>query len=197
MNFLGPIGLTLGLVWALGWILARLNRLVGSIKGTTEVVPPSIAGRLSAGIDYRLILIGALIPDLIDKPLVFLVDPEFVNMSLRSFGHSLIGAFSMLVIVWFMTRGWQRLSVLSFGFALVAHLVFDRMWEMSEVLLWPVLGYVLPEQNIPFSHWYRVHFTQLPTTPADYVGMGILAVCIGYMIRNGTVTRFLKTGQFS
>lgn len=197
MNFLGPIGLTLALVWVVGWILERLNRHVGSVEYATNMVPSWIAGRLSVGIDYRLILIGSLIPDLIDKPLVFLADPEFVNMSLRSFGHSLIGAFSMLLIVWFITRRWQRLPVLSFGFALVAHLVFDRMWEMAEVLLWPVLGYVLPEQNIPFSHWYQSHFNQLPNTLPDFVGIGVIAAFTGYTIWNRALTTFLKSGQFS
>lgn len=197
MNFLGPIGMTVAFAWALSWLSRRFVRGATEAEGASKSVSYGILDRLAWGIDYRLILAGALIPDLIDKPLVFLVNPGFVNSSLRSVGHSAFGGVLMLTVVWIVTRGWQRAIFASLGVALVAHLLLDQMWRMPEVLFWPLLGFVLPEQNIPFSHWYRVHFSQLPTTPPDYVGIGILVVFAVQLIRNRSLTRFLNTGRLS
>ena len=197
MNFLGPVGLTVAFAWVLGRILIRFNAAASEFAIDPGAAPKSIAARLVWAIDYRLILIGALIPDVIDKPLVFLVNPHFVNSSLRSIGHSLVGVAVMLSLVWVVTRGWQRMPILSFGAALLVHLLFDRIWEMPEVLEWPVRGLVLPMQDIPFSHWYRVHFSQLPTTLPDLIGIALLFLFAGQMIRNRSVIRFFKTGQVS
>ena len=197
MNFLGPIGLTVALVWVLGWLLTRFFATVSENEVDPGVAPGKFVARLAWGIDYRLILIGALIPDLIDKPLVFLVDPDFVNSSLRSVGHSVLGGVIMLGIVWMVTRGWRRMPAASFGIALLVHLLFDRIWEMPEVLEWPARGLLLPEQDIPFSHWYRVHFSQVPTTLPDLAGIGLLVLFIVLVIRNRSVIRFVKTGRFS
>lgn len=202
MNFLGPIGLTVAFVWVLNWVLRRLQESGGLISGLSEAHDGGVGGtrgrvadRLVTRIDYRLILLGALIPDLIDKPLIFLVDPDFINSSLRSVGHSLVGAVVMLAVVWIVTRRWQGASVSSFGFALGLHLLMDRMWEMPEVLLWPMLGRMLPAQDIPFSHWFRIHFEQFPTTPSDLIGIALLVLFVAQVLRSRGVLRLLKTGQ--
>jgi inner membrane protein len=197
VNFLGPIGLTVAFVWLLSWVLRRF--LTRSYENNEPVAVRRfrLVDRFANEIDYRLILVGALIPDLIDKPLIFAVNPHFVNSSLRSVGHSVVGAVAMFAIVWVITKGWQRASTLSFGFALAAHLVVDRMWEMPEVLLWPTLGYVLPEQNIPFSHWWRNHFERPPTTLIDLVGIALLVLVVGRVTVSRSTIRFLKTGQWS
>ena len=197
MNFLGPIGITVALVWVFGWLLGRFQKSAPEVEGANGVTPNRFLSRLASGIDYRLILAGALLPDLIDKPLVFLVGPGFVNSSLRSVGHSVVGGLLLLTIAWVVTRRWQRAATGGFGVALVAHLLMDRMWRMPEVLFWPVLGFVLPAGDVPFSHWYRVHFSQLPTTPPDFIGIGILVVFAGHMIWNRSLTRFLSTGRLS
>ena len=197
MNFLGPIGITVATVWLLSRLLGRFQKSAPEVEGANGVTPNRFLGRLASGIDYRLILAGTLLPDLIDKPLVFLVGPGFVNSSLRSVGHSVVGGLLLLTIAWVVTRRWQRAAAGSFGVALVAHLLMDQMWRTPEVLFWPLLGFVLPEQDVPFSHWYRVHFSQLPTTTPDFVGIGILAVFAGHMIWNRSLTRFLSTGRLS
>ena len=197
MNFLGPIGLTVAAVWAFSWLLARFQRNVLKVEHTIVMAPTSFPDRLARSIDYRLVLAGALLPDLIDKPLAFLVNPGFVNNSLRSVGHSVVGGLLMLTVVWAVTRGRQRASVGSFSIALFAHFVLDQMWQLPEVLLWPVLGFVFPPGDVPYSHWYRVHFSQLPATPPDFIGIGLLVVFAVSMVWNRTLTRFLSTGRLS
>ena len=197
MNFLGPIGITVATFWLLSRLPGLFQKGASEVEGANGATPARILDRLASGIDYRLILAGALLPDLIDKPLVFLVGPGFVNSSLRSVGHSFVGGLLLLTIAWVVTRRWQRAATGGFGVALVAHLLMDRMWRMPEVLFWPVLGFVLPMGDVPFLHWYRVHFSQLPTTPPDIIGIGILIVFAGHMIWNRSLTRFLSTGRLS
>lgn len=95
--------------------------------------------RVSPRRDLRLPLLLALLPDLIDKPLAFLVR-GLVNGSTRNFGHSALGALAVLAALLWLRRGRGDAGLLWACYA--GHLVLDRMWlrDNPVVLLWPLLG---------------------------------------------------------
>ncbi len=85
-------------------------------------------------IDYRVVLLGALLPDI--------GDAAFGGA--RTF-HTLVFSVVALGVVMVVTRGrraarrrWLFLPVGSF-----LHLVFDGMWTRSDVFWWPAFGWSL------------------------------------------------------
>ncbi|MFQ5838522.1 MAG: metal-dependent hydrolase [Thermoplasmata archaeon] len=96
-------------------------------------------------LDYRILLLGSMFADLVDKPVGILFGIEGRNVA-----HSLLFSVSLTVFLLLpllapqlYPRGIaQRLSnplpLLSLG--LWTHLLLDRIWEQPYVVLWPFLG---------------------------------------------------------
>lgn len=84
-------------------------------------------------LDFRLVALGALLPDLIDKP----VGRIFLRQRFQSgrlFGHSMAGAFVIAAI----SRRNPRLRGLAAG--VLTHLILDSIWRDGQVALWPLVG---------------------------------------------------------
>lgn len=102
-------------------------------------------------VDFRLLALGAVLPDLIDLALgVFIGGP-----TTQRIGHSL--AVPSLVAVFLLLttrRGRQRRTLMTVVVAWLFHLVLDGVWLREEVFLWPFFGW---EQAAPpaGSIWQR------------------------------------------
>ncbi len=85
--------------------------------------------------DLRYLLVGSLLPDIIDKTLYLFL---LTNNS-RTYGHTLLFAvFSLFAIMILTSRdNPKRKSYLLIPIALLFHLVLDEMWMFSETLFWP------------------------------------------------------------
>src|SRR2546428_9575769 len=82
MFLLGHLGIGLGLAWLL-------------------------STRSSVRIDYRLILVGAILPDVIDKPLAFLLSLEG-----RLWAHTFLFLFAILALSF--VPSWRGVPLLGF-----------------------------------------------------------------------------------
>ena len=90
-------------------------------------------------IDFRLLVIGSILPDIVDKSLWLLFFPEDLNAT-RLIAHTLWFPILLLLGWWFGSRrGLNFLLPLGIGSAL--HLVFDGMFAMPATLLWPFMGW--------------------------------------------------------
>jgi membrane-bound metal-dependent hydrolase YbcI (DUF457 family) len=93
--------------------------------------------------DMRWLLAGAVLPDLIDKPIgQVLLKSSFENG--RIFGHTFILALALFIAGTYQwkRRGDSRVLLLAFGVA--SHLILDRVWAEPTTALWPSMG--------PFLH---------------------------------------------
>ena len=162
---------------------------------------------LTKQIDYRLVLVGSLLPDIIDKPLTLLLFGTILNGG-RLFCHSLLFLviLSLAAVYFYNRRGTTWLLALSFG--TFFHLILDQMWLMPQTLLWPIYGWALVKEA-PFgfettdpSHWwpdtFHALFYNLRIYPAAYI-TEIIGVCIllGFavlLVRRKRLYAFLKTG---
>ncbi len=105
-------------------------------------------------VDLRLLAVGAILANLIDKPLALVT-----SMPPRSVGHSLLlPILGMAVALVFTRRGRQRRLWMAVVIGLFLHLVLDGMWFEPETLLWPALGPfaaydgpVLPDLRDPWA----------------------------------------------
>ncbi len=108
-------------------------------------------------VDVRFLLLGALIPDLIDMPIGTLVLVDRFSTS-ELWAHSLIAASAYMSVVLIVTRrGRRRRAWMALGVGWLFHLLLDGMWLNEEVFVWPFLGWDLPSNPAPFwpSAWQR------------------------------------------
>lgn len=90
--------------------------------------------------DLRLLIVGALLPDLVDKPIAFVTYTDW--SSVRLIGHSLLFASLIMVTVLLSTRrGRPRKKWMPLAIGVLLHLVLDFMWTDPQTLWWPLLGW--------------------------------------------------------
>jgi hypothetical protein len=81
--------------------------------------------------DYRLLAVGALLPDVIDLP-----------ARQARWAHSLTVAVGVLVVVMVVTAGRKpvRRLLLALPIGMLLHLVFDGAFSATQVFWWPFAG---------------------------------------------------------
>jgi hypothetical protein len=85
-------------------------------------------------LDYRLLALAAMAPDLIDKPLAMLVFTQADTSQLIA--HSLL--LNMVVLLGALL--WFR-AALPYVLAGNGHLLADRIWNHTETFWWPLYGW--------------------------------------------------------
>ncbi len=115
MLFFGHIGITVGIVFLI--LLA-----------------------LKLKVDYRIVIIGSMLPDIIDKPLGIYVFTNAIDSG-RIFCHTLlfVTVLALIALYLYKAKGQTWMACLAFGSAM--HLVLDQMWEAPIVLYWPLYGF--------------------------------------------------------
>jgi membrane-bound metal-dependent hydrolase YbcI (DUF457 family) len=90
-------------------------------------------------IDHRLVVAGALLPDVID-----------LAWGRRALAHTLFAPVAVLTLVMLATRGRRllrrRLLVLPIGMFL--HLVLDATWVETDLMWWPFAGTEFPQGRL-------------------------------------------------
>jgi inner membrane protein len=129
--------------------------------------------------DLRYLVLGAILPDLIDTPIGFAFWPAFENV--RLVAHSLLFAATVMVIVLLLTRrGRPRKRWMPLAIGILLHLVFDAMWRQPETLWWPFLGWHFTSRGFATVGDYVVWLVTDPTTWI-LEGVGLLyLVYLGY-----------------
>ena len=91
-------------------------------------------------IDLRLVIAGALLPDVID-----------VWTGHRWIAHTVVASVALLTLVMLGTRGRRRLrrQLLALPIGTFLHLVLDGMWTDRHVFWWPFFGSGFGDRRIP------------------------------------------------
>lgn len=125
-------------------------------------------------IDYRMILIGAVLPDIVDGLLgLFLFD----GPAGRWIAHSVLAAIVVTVVIILVFKGDLRQSLFGLGVGWLLHLVADGMWQAPQTFLWPAFGGEFSRTpREPYS-WdlFLDPIAHLTTWGAELVGLAILA----------------------
>lgn len=177
MIFFGHVGLTAAVV-----------------KGYEKIVQHCLKKPLS--IDYRFVMIGSVLPDLIDKPIgAWLFRNTFHNS--RIIGHTFLLVMLLILFGVFLLRQKKQQWLLLLGVGSAFHLIFDSMWDYSGTLFWPLFGFKFPERAE--GDWLEMSFEALLHNPAvflpELVGAAILIFFfIRLMIRKQLLT-FIKEGK--
>lgn len=92
------------------------------------------------GFDYRLVMVGAVAPDV--------VDAAWGGARLL---HTLLFSVVLLAVVMVATRGRRpvRRRLLALPIGTFLHLVLDGMWTETRLFWWPFLGASFPSVELP------------------------------------------------
>jgi hypothetical protein len=99
----------------------------------------------SAGIDYRLIAVGSVLPLLVDLP-----------FGHTAFGHTLLFAVVLLVVVMVATIGRPRLlrrRWLCLPIGVLCGLILSGAFTNSDLFLWPLGGTTFPDDPLLPAWW--------------------------------------------
>jgi hypothetical protein len=146
--------------------------------------------------DLRLLLVGSLLPDIIDKPVgQFFFRETFSNG--RIFSHTLIFLALITIVGLYLYRRRHQTWLLALSFGTFTHLVLDQMWRDPHTLLWPAYG--LAFERVDLTNWVPNIFHALLADPQVYVpelvGLAILLWFAQSLVRRRRVFAFLKLGK--
>lgn len=102
--------------------------------GITLALGRYVAARYTSGTDLFFLVIGSILPDIIDKPLgeILYGTPSMG----RIFTHTLL---FLLILTALAAYTWDaRIASLAGG--VLAHLALDFMWNSPVILFWPLFG---------------------------------------------------------
>ena len=141
-------------------------------------------------IDYRLVILGSLLPDIIDKPL------EFWLLHSRSFGHTLLFA-NLLILLGVTAMGSTRLRAsLVLSISSAGHLLLDTMWEIPETILWPLYGLSFGGAEFDDSPpWLRSLQVGMGRVALEVLGALVLVTFVVWLYRRRTILKWFKTGM--
>ena len=88
----------------------------------------------TGNLDYRMIIIGSMLPDIIDKSLFLLLNESGLFTG-RSHAHTLLFALALLSAGILSRKSW----LLTLALANLSHLFLDFIWDDPEILFWPFL----------------------------------------------------------
>lgn len=147
-------------------------------------------------IDYRVVLIGSVLPDIIDKPIgAFLFRSTFHNS--RIFAHTVLFSGLLILLGLYMLYKHKKNNVLLLGVSTFIHLVLDSMWLYPKTLFWPFLMKRLPTR--PEGNWVQSNVVRLVTDPTYYlpeiIGFIIIAYFFIRLIKNRKVKLFITEGK--
>lgn len=187
MLFFGHAGITLGAGW-----LSKSAALPG---GPGSRALRRLTGAFTERLDLRWLLLGSMLPDIMDKPLMLLFRDSPVGTG-RTVAHTLLFVV-VLLLAGLMTRTNTRAVFLTLCGASLGHLLLDSMWTMPHTLFWPALGWgfqqIDPRPFIP-------HLVNgLMTNPAVYIPEalgGVISLAFAlHLVKSRHIRRFLLEGK--
>jgi hypothetical protein len=148
--------------------------------------------------DLRWIMVGSLLPDVIDKPIgsIFLHETFGTH---RLVAHALVFPVVALGVALLLTRRGTALrrGVIAVVIGCFIHLLLDGVWTGPETFLWPFFGLEFP--RVAGSDFATLVRTMLQS-PMVWLGEAVGAAYLGYLWRRhlrspGALRRFADDGR--
>ena len=186
-------------VAAWGFDFAR-NRFGGSER-IDEGDGARRRARLVDSLDDRAIAFGALLPDILDKPLGLILAGDLVGNSTRNVGHTLIFAIALIAAAWMAASALRRAWPLALALASAGHLALDEMWRRAETLFWPLAGWRFPQrEDVSVGDWTASTLSGAPSRildPLELTGLAVILYLVAKALWTRRVKTYLLTGRMS
>ena len=190
MLFFGHVGITLGVAKTCDYLLSKPVAVTGAGSTPTFGLRRKIKERIG-NVDYRLVIIGSLLPDIIDKPIFMLFGGA--HLSGRDYAHSLL--FNVLLFTGGLLLTRKKKSwLIVLSLSSLAHLLFDQIWIDPVTLWWPLLGPLLPGNRSSFVTDVLHNMLTPEIFIPEIIGLAILIYFKIHLIKAGGIRSFLKSG---
>lgn len=127
MIFFGHLGITLAVTRTADKIIINRNPAADSIY-----------------LDYRLVLAGSMLPDVIDKCILFFLSGEKFSSG-RMFAHTFLFTMLLIALGLVVLNTYRKSWVLVLAACCLFHQLLDIMWKQLNIFLWPVYDKLLPQ----------------------------------------------------
>jgi inner membrane protein len=188
MLFFGHIGITLGAAAVAAQAVTRHK----ANPATKEAwfVP------LARYVDIRLLIVGSMLPDIIDKPIgIYFFGGTFHNG--RIFAHTLLFFVLISAAGYYLYKSRRQWWMLTLTAGTLMHLALDEMWQVPGTLFWPVMGFKFPQ--IELEGWITNLLKRLLSSPYLYVsetiGLVVLVWFAIWVIRQKKVRAIIRHGK--
>ncbi len=169
--------------------------IVQSIKPKEKRAQSWLAG-LAGYLDIRWLLVGALLPDIIDKPLGQFILYGYIGTG-RAYAHTLVFLAFITVLGLVVRFGFHRTWGLALAFGTLAHHILDYLWVSPEVWYWPFYGWHFVPIDV--YNWWPEILRTLVTTPLvfipELIGLAILGWFGIRLLQRNKVGAFLLRGD--
>lgn len=201
MLLFGHLGITAGIFKACDIVLGRENNQC-NLECETILRPNNLRHRrlraicmrsILATVDYRMVLLGSMLPDILDKPTWLFAFGNIFSTG-RGYGHSLLFNLVLLTSALVLLR-YRKTWLLTISLSSFVHLLLDRIWNNPVVLFWPLLG-PLPESETTgwFSYIIKTLFSDPGVYTPEILGFAILLLLLFRLVVRKELTNFIKKG---
>jgi inner membrane protein len=212
MFIFGHVGLTLGSAVVLAGIFHKNGRKKTGEKARPEAPgaaagPPSPAKsaaergwlmRLAGFVDIRVLLIGALLPDIIDKPIGRYFFQDYFSNG-RIYAHTILFFVILASGGLLLYSARHRTWLLALAYGALTHLILDEMWKSPRTLFWPLYGFSFEREPVSFWPWMERLWHNVSTNPwvltPEIVGVIIVAWLGVRLLQRKNLFAFIRYGR--
>ena len=151
-----------------------------------------LADRLGTRAVVLPCMFGALLPDLVDKPLGILILAGALGSG-RIFLHTLLFLLVLLLAGGVVYRRYGRPTLLAVGVGVASHQALDLMWQSPRNWLFPFLG---AARRIETEGWFLREFLLELRDPLEWVsGVALLVLLLPVLWPAGTSALVARYGR--
>jgi inner membrane protein len=216
MFVFGHMGLTLAGALALDVVLPKrhctadakavqrmaLPRAADSVKDLAVAASARLRS-LAERMDLRILFLGSMVSDIIDKPIGRVIFRETYDNG-RIYAHTLLFLMVVAAVGSYMYRRRGNSAGLVFSFGVLTHLFLDAMWFRPRTLFWPLLGLSFGEYPTDLYSWSGIQavMEKVVANPAmalmalpELMGGLVLVWLAWHLVKSRHVYAFLRWGR--
>ena len=151
---------------------------------------------LSRYVDIRILLVGSLLSDIIDKPVGQYFFRETFSSG-RIFSHTLLFLIVLTGIGFYLYKRHRQVWMLTLAAGTFFHLILDGMWASPATLFWPLLGFTFERAELENWLWniLRALFSHPEVYIPELTGLAILLWFGLSLLFRRKVSAFFKLGK--
>lgn len=178
------------------FLFAHMGLTYAAARGAEKAAAWRSAGKYAGLLDYRLIFLGSMLPDLIDKPLGGIIFRETLGNG-RIYSHTLLFLLLLLGAGLFFRYKYRKLWFFILAGGVFFHHVLDGMWRIPQTFLWPAYGWSFARGEP--EGWLLMWLEKLSTNPGIFLpelfGLLILLWFIIELVFWKKMREFIATGR--
>jgi len=147
-------------------------------------------------VDYRVVAVASLLPDLIDKPIGRLLFRARYESG-RLYAHTLLLNVALFCVLFFM-RGRAKRQFVLIPLSSLLHLAEDGVWSQPKIFWWPLFGTAFPRDPVPGGPLAFLNpLSNSGAVVQEAVGLAVLVWLLAShgMLSRAGLRKFLKTGM--